>query len=215
MTPSIKWEFEMEINNSDQAKSIISTLNGKEKKLLLEALNTGEENSEKTEQKESLEKSLEFEKDTFKIDSTWWKEPTEGKFAWNWVKVNPAWDVIENLETGEQLFIDYDKFLGYVAEEKWCTPQEVEKKYLMTKEEFKEKMKDIPKHSDRYKDFYNNDIKGHLAGYWNPSNKRFFGVGGRSHMWVVDGYDAAFGAGGWFQFDSCKSFGFSGRLLKN
>ena len=215
MTHPIKWEFEFEIHNLAEAKSIVSDLDEKERELLLEALNIKWDKKDKIEQKESLKKSLEFEKDTFKIDSTWWEIPTEGKFAWKWVKVNPAWDVTEDLTTWEQIFIDYDKFLEYVAADKWCTIQEVEKKYLMTKEEFKEKMKDMPDGSAEYKEFYNKDIEGHLAGYWSPDSEEFYEVGERSNIWLADGYNAGFHAGEWDRDGSNKLFGFSGRLLKN
>jgi hypothetical protein len=57
--------------------------------------------SEKKESKEKVEKSLEFEKDTFKIDSTGWKE--EKRKVYNQskpvkVKVNATGDVVEYIE---------------------------------------------------------------------------------------------------------------------
>ena len=85
----------------------------------------------------------------------------------------------------------------------------------MTKEEFKEKMKDMPRNSAEYKDFYNKEIKGHLAGFWVPRDKRFYGVGERSNVWLVGGNGAGFHADEWYQIGIYKSFGFSGRLLKN
>ena len=58
------------------------------------------EKTEKKESKETLTKSLEFEKDTFKIDSKGWKEEIrdvygKGKMK---VKVNATGDVVEYLE---------------------------------------------------------------------------------------------------------------------
>ncbi len=185
--------------------------------------------TEKKELKETITKSLEFEKDTFKIDSKGWKEATDEndpiswKFVDKWirVKVNPAWDVVEYLEDKrdckkwEQIFIDYDNFLGYVATDKHCSREEVEKKYLMTKAEFKEKMKDKPYSSEAYKKFFNEEVKDHLTGYWDPGKKTFYLIGEKSDVWLAGGYNAS------FIIDKCRSediysfYGFSGRLLKN
>ena len=165
------------------------------------------------EEKESSKKSLEFEKNTFRIDSTWWKVPTEGKFAWKWVKVNPKGDVVEDLKTGEQYFLGYRNFLKYVAMDKWCAEREVEEKYLMTKEEFIEKMNGMS--PEEYKDFYNKEIRNHLGGHWDPVTENFYGVGEVSNIWLVDGDNAEFSAHGFYSDSGNELFGFSGRLLKN
>lgn len=46
-----------------------------------------------------------------------------------------------------------------------CSKEEVEKKYLMTVDEFKEKMKDKPSGSEEYKKFFNKEIASHLSGW--------------------------------------------------
>ena len=40
-----------------------------------------------------------------------------------------------------------------------CTLEEIESKYLMTKNEFEEKMADKPDNSKEYKKFFNQEIK--------------------------------------------------------
>ena len=68
------------ITTAQQADSIVEALNEQERQKLLDALNkkmrTNKEKkeSQKKESKETLTKSLEFEEDTFKIDSKGWKE---------------------------------------------------------------------------------------------------------------------------------------------
>jgi hypothetical protein len=126
----------------------------------------------KIESKEKLEKSLEFEEDTFKIDSRWWKLVTKndkyddvfGKFYSPKlrVKVNNTWDVVEYIDwpaKWEQLFIWYNAFIREVCKVKNCTQEEAEKKYLMTLDEFKQKMVDKPDDSEEYKKFFNEEVK--------------------------------------------------------
>lgn len=97
-----------------------------------------------------------------------------------------------------------------------CSKEEVEKKYLMTVDELKEKMKDKPSGSDEYKKFFNKEVKDHLAGYWVPDVKSFGGIGERSSVWLAGGYNADFDEGGWNKGHYYRNyFGFSGRLLKN
>ncbi|OQB40886.1 MAG: hypothetical protein BWY04_01150 [candidate division CPR1 bacterium ADurb.Bin160] len=80
MVPPLKRSFEFEITTAQQADSIVEALNEQERQKLLDALNkkmrTNKEKkeSQKKESKETLTKSLEFEEDTFKIDSKGWKE---------------------------------------------------------------------------------------------------------------------------------------------
>ena len=96
-----------------------------------------------------------FEKKSFRIDSTWWKQVmahTEWKIP---VLMNGDFkngDVIEYLPWGsldtrswKQVFLDYDKFVGYVSKEKGCSPEEVPAEYLMTPDEFSEKMSKLKK----------------------------------------------------------------------
>lgn len=182
-----------------------------------------EEYGEKTEKKESKEiltKSLEFEEDTFKIDSKGWKEEKRDVYGkWKMkVKVNATGDVVEYLEgeaKWEQIFITYDAFIREVMKAKNCSKEEVEKKYLMTIDEFKEKMKDKPDGSEEYKKFFNKEVKGHLAGYWHPNLKEFDDIGGRSNVWLAGGSNALFNQNKWCRYDSNRGYGFSGRLLKN
>lgn len=96
-----------------------------------------------------------------------------------------------------------------------CSKEDVEKKYLMTVDELKEKMKDKPDGSDEYKKFFNKEVNDHLAGYWNPSNKKFDDIGDRSDVWLTGGYNAHFFQHRWLQDDRDGDYGFSGRLLKN
>jgi len=159
-------------------------------------------------------KSLEFEADTFKIDSSGRKQETRkvnGKDML--MKVHPAWDVLEYVDwptKWEQLFIGYDNFINYVAQAKWCSVQQAEQKYLLTKKELKAKMSQID-----YKVFYKKEIKWHLAGFWFVIFKRCFFVGTRSDMWLSGGDYAWFNKHLWYYFCSYASFGLSGRLLKN
>jgi len=171
-------------------------------------------NLQATESKEVAKKSLEFEEDTFKIDSTGWKEEVR---TVDWekqkVKVSPQGDVLEYMEwlaKGEQLFITYANFINYVAQAKGCSIQEAEQKYLLTREELQKKMKGID-----YTAFYNSQIKGHLAGFWGPNDGRCSAVGERSGVWLAGGHTAAFAQHNWSNYTHYASFGFSGRLLKN
>ena len=177
------------------------------------------------EKKEKKEKLL-FEEDTFKIDSKWWKEATDkddpitGKFVDKWIRVkaNPTWDVVEYLKGDakwEQIFITYDAFIREVCKAKNCSKEEVEKKYLMTIDELEEKMKDKPDGSEEYKKFFNQEIKDHLAGYWDPHDRKFYSIGGRSDVWLVGGGNATFIQSLWHWDYNDSGYGFSGRLLKN
>lgn len=49
ITPLIEWSFKVEINDSEKAASIVSSLDEKEKELLLEALNNSQPKQETTE----------------------------------------------------------------------------------------------------------------------------------------------------------------------
>ncbi|MEI7478609.1 MAG: hypothetical protein WCJ81_09370 [bacterium] len=93
--------------------------------------------------------------------------------------------------------------------------EEVEKKYMMTIDEFKKKMEDKPDNSEEYKKFFNEEVNGHLAGYWHPYGKEFYYVGVRSDVWLVGGNTAYFYRNGWGYNNYGRNFGFSGRLLKN
>lgn len=176
--------------------------------------------AEKKESKETLTKSLEFEEDTFRINSKGWKEEKRNVYGkWEMkVKVNATGDVVEYLEgdaKGEQIFITYDAFIREVMKAKNCSKEEVEKKYLMTIDELKEKMKDKPDGSEEYKKFFNKEVKGHLAGYWDPNSKRFNGIGGRSNVWLAGGNFASFHQNEWIHYYDYCNYGYSGRLLKN
>ncbi len=192
--------------------------------------------SERQESKEIATKSLEFEKDTFKISNDGFEEvtaktaknnPALQKFLDKGIKVkaNTAWDVVEYMEDkvnwdlvckkGEQIFITYDAFIREVCKAKNCSKEVAESKYLMTIEEFQEKMKDKPDNSEEYKKFFNEEVNGRLAGYWDPDNKEFCDVSGRSGIWLVGGDSAGFDQDEWDCSDSGRDYGFSGRLLKN
>ncbi len=244
MVPPLKWSFEFEITTAQQADSIVENLNEQERKKLFDALNkkmwtnkeveletmseehreTVEKKSEKKESKETLTKSLEFEKDTFKIDSKGWKE--EEWEVYNQqpikVKVNATWDVVEYLEwpaKWEQIFITYDAFIREVMKAKNCSQQEVEQKYLMTIDELQEKMKDKPSHSEEYKKFFINEVKDYLAGYWYPYNKKLLAIWRDSRVWLAGGNFANFDQNAWYAASADRTliygYGFSGRLLKN
>lgn len=194
---------------------------------------------EKKESKEIFTKSLEFEKDTFKVDSKWREEVTKKSAKKNpflqkflnkgiKIKANKEWNIVEFMEdtlhwhwnlvckAGEQLFIDYDIFIREVKKFKNCSTQEVEEKYLMTDDELKEKMKDKPSGSEEYEKFFDEEIKDHLAGYWgNTDDWRFYNVGVWFYVWLVGGSVAGFGRNRWGQDKRGRNYGFSGRLLKN
>ena len=85
----------------------------------------------------------------------------------------------------------------------------------MTVDELQEKMKDKPSGFEKYKEFFDKEIKDHLAGYWGPNSKGLIGVGERSDVRLVGGNDAFFHPNEWSYGQSNRHFGFSGRLLKN
>jgi hypothetical protein len=85
----------------------------------------------------------------------------------------------------------------------------------MTRDELEEKMKDKPSGSEEYKKFFNDEVKGHLAGYWIPSDKIFTSIGARSFVWLVGGSNAGFDQNEWDWSNNNRGYGFSGRLLKN
>jgi hypothetical protein len=80
-----------------------------------------------------------------------------------------------------------------MKDKKCSSKEEVEKKYLMTLQEFKEKMKDKESGSEEYKEFAKKEIKKNmLAGCWHPGYEKFYYVGGRSCIWLVGGGNAYF-----------------------
>ena len=185
--------------------------------------------TEKKEAKEKVEKSLEFEKETFKIDSADWREATKEEAEQNRllnkfvgkspkVKVNATGDVVEYIEweaKWEQLFITYDVFLREVCKAKKCSPEEAEAKYLMTLEEINHKMADKLSDSESYKKFFNEEINHHIAGSWHKFTEEFYGISERSHVWLAGGNTANFNYTEWNQTNDNRNCGFSGRLLKN
>lgn len=203
-----------------------------------------DDSAKKSEAKEIVSELLEFENDTFKIDSDLWEEVTEEsaqknpnlkKFIEKGIKVkaNATWDVLEYMEDfvngdlkckkWEQIFIfDYrseletKRFFGYIAKARWCPIEEVEKRYFLTIEEFKENMKDKPSSSEEYKSFFNEEINGHLSGCWRDGFAQDFkNVGKSSSVWLVGGYRAVFGENSWGWDNNNGGYGFSVRLLKN
>lgn len=217
MTPPIRSSFEdVEITTDEQAEKLVDNLTEDELSKVLKAANKKMWTKElKSESKEIATKSLEFEKDTFKIDSTWRKETTKW---WRKVKINDTGDVTEYIDWDqkwEQIFITYGAFIREVCKAKNCRKEEAEKKYLMTIDELKEKMKDKPDGSEEYKKFFNQEVKDHLAGYWDPNNEEFYDIGERSYVWLAGGYSASFAQNEWFQNFYNRNYGFSGRLLKN
>jgi hypothetical protein len=107
--------------------------------------------------------------------------------------------------------------LREVCKIKKCTPQEAKEKYLMTQEEFQEKMKDKTDGSEEYKKFFNEQIKTHLVGCRDPRSKEFCDIDNHSFIRLVGGNGAGFNDSGWFYFDKdfYGSNALSGRLLKN
>lgn len=177
---------------------------------------------------EVAKKSLEFEKDTFKINSRDWQEVTKedkrnpilAKFIGKeqTVKVNATWDVLEYLEwpaKWEQIFLTYEALIREVKKAKNCTREEVETKYLMTIDDLKKKMKYKPDDSEEYKEFFTQELNWHLSGCWSPNDKTFYGVGTQSTVWLSGGYSANFTKNGWIWDDDITEDGYSGRLLKN
>ncbi len=224
MISLIKWFFNTEIITDKQAVSIVKKLNENEREKLFSALKKDIDINFGKESKEKKEKSLEFEKDTFKIDSTLWEEPDYGIFKGKKVKVHPKWNVVEYLEDyirdgelikkWEQIFINYDNFISHVAEQKKCSIEEAEEKYMMTEDEYKQKMRSI----DRawiFHDFYIREIKEHLSGYWYPDREKFDDLGRWANFWLVGGSHAIIGKYWRDCISHNRYFGFSGRLLKN
>lgn len=182
-----------------------------------EAVKKYEEKQRETTEKK--EKSLEFEDHTFKIDSTGWKEEERNMDPREKIKVkiNPTGDVVEYLEwpaKGEQLFIGYDTFIRELCKAKNCSQEEAEKKYLMTEDEFKEKMKDKPSDSEEYKKFFDKEVEWRLAGYWSSHHKEFYNFL-KSVIWLAGGHGVSFHKTTWSSNSVYAKFGFSGRLLKN
>lgn len=106
-------------------------------------------------------------------------------------------------------------FVDYVALDKQCSREEVEKKYMLTKDEFKKKMKDKPNSSEEYRKFFNEEVNGHLAGYWESANTQFYGVGINSKIWLAGGVMAGFAQDKCLWDYGTPFCGYSGRLLKN
>ena len=122
LSPVIKNEATPYIPVSDDIKTV-----GKENDLVDDPGDLYDKES-----KEKMEKSLEFEESTFKINSIWWKEEKRNVDQWNpmKVKVNATGDVIEYLEwpaKWEQIFISYDAFIREVCKAKSCTQNVAEK----------------------------------------------------------------------------------------
>lgn len=137
---------------------------------------------------------MEWEEETFKIDSTDWKVELRKEQCYNdnikeiKVKVSPAGDVFEFISgpaKGEQLFVKYENFLNYLAQAKGCTPAEAEMKYLMTRDEFSEKIKQIKASEGGYKAFLEKEIKNHQAGCWN-SQMKCFRTGDSWAIWLLN-----------------------------
>lgn len=158
------------------------------------------DSKEKKESKETVTKSLEFEEDTFKIDSTWW-DVIERK-GWGYsgksemfkVKISPDRDVYEFLEwpqKWEQIFCYYKSFIKYVAADKKCTVEQAEDKYLLSKYEFlhilnmRERREKISEY-DQTREFVSNNLEQHMAGYFDNREKRFYSVGSRASFWLID-----------------------------
>ena len=62
----------------------------------------------------------------------------------------------------------------------------------MTVDEFKEKMRDKPNNSDKYRMFFDKEIKGHLSGYWDPTDHTFTHLNRFSEIRLVGGNNASF-----------------------
>lgn len=229
----------------ENVHSKLELLSDDEKRILFEALNTeiwkNKDLGPVKESKETLVKSLEFEDDTFKIDSTWRKEISiKDDSIFNMVppfslisrftdvfsdknfkiKMNEKWDVIECLNWSkkwEQFFLTYEAFIRELTKTKNCNQEEAESKYLMTIDEFSQKMEDKPYSSEEYKKFFNEQIKTHLVGCRDPSSKEFCDVDSHSFIRLAGGNGAGFNDSRWFYFDKdfYGSNGLSGRLLKN
>ncbi|HBB04718.1 TPA: hypothetical protein DCZ39_07685 [Patescibacteria group bacterium] len=65
-----------------------------------------------------------------------------------------------------------------------------------------------------YPDFYDKEIKPHLAGAYHPHGKKFYNVGQRCYIWLVGGDNMIFTKEGPDFEPDHSDFGFSGRLLK-
>lgn len=199
----------------------------KDNRFLLDELKT-----QKKESKEIFTKSLEFEWDTFKVDTTWWNEKTRGFYIWKMkCKLDSDQFIIEYFDENfdifnvkwEQIFITYSIFVREVMKAKNCSKEEVEKKYLMTVDEFKEKMKDKPSDSDEYKEFFNKEIASHLSGWTLQYDATVSDVWDVSVVWLAGGSQVVFYPDKFVirEVDGSHSYypyykqWCSGRLLKN
>ncbi len=189
-----------------------------------------------TESIEKEKKTPEFEKETFRIDSSGadWHEVTDKdstnpflkKFvnAGKKIKANEAGDVVEYLdgdEKWEQIFIDYPLFIEKLINTPWTkytgmSKQALEEKYILTKQKAILMAWDPWVPSEKYDTFRKTNIqKKQLAGCWHPDGEEFCCVGEISFVWMVGGGCAAFTQYGWSCRTDCSAFGFSGRLLKD
>ncbi len=191
-------------------------------------------NSEKAQAKIAanlLSKIPEFEKNTFRIDSAWWKEETR-HIQWQWpvsLKVNPQWDVLEFVDgpaKWEQLFITYNGFIREACAQKGVSKEVLEQKYLPTPEKLTKMAGGQGPGKEQYKTFYEAaTINKHLAGYRMPDIPRFHETGKSFFVRLAQGNSVQFDISGWYRFDNRPSrfnykdlnagHGLSGLLLKD
>jgi len=109
-----------------------------------------------------------------------------------------------------------------------CSKEEVEKKYLMTIDEFLEKMEDKPPYSEEYKIFFNKEIKNHLWGVLKDTCDDNFCESGGIALTLMDKWKCLYmwlDANHYVRFDEDTrriskidddlDWGFSGLLLNN
>ena len=192
---------------------------------------------DKHEKKESKEitKSLDFEDHLFKIDSSdndlWEDVYAEQGRAQVKIKIKKTWDVVEYLDLSEfndspiyhnnrawrQVFVDYNNLINYIAENKDCSIEDVEKEYLITEDELKWKINVMTK--DEYESFYTvlfNNCKVPVFS-WETTwiYDRWFDI----YIWLSGGKVAMIGMDKEFAVynssDLWDSLGYGAILLKN
>ena len=150
----------------------------------------------------SLENLPKLEEENFKIDSTDWEE-IEG---WNWIKVNPEWDVREYLEwkqKWEQLFtkasaLRETKKAGKTLPSSWKVLEDIiKKKYKWNYQDFLEK----------------ENIK--FSGWRTKFPEIFKHIDEVSHMWCEDGSSLIGFRDRWHHNNHHDNYGLSVRCIQD
>jgi hypothetical protein len=160
-----------------------------------------------------------FDKETFRIASEWWKEEHirlyDGGMAH--VKIHKKWEIMEYLDDpfkGEQIFISYDVFAKYACAQKKCSRKTLEEKYLPTEEKLTLLLGPQKTKSEQYIIAYNKIINDtQRTGYFIPRGEKLGKVGKSAVFWIAGGNDVEMSPEWWKITKGGKHYGFSGRLF--